>query len=257
MLAGAAVFAFSAWQGEAVDPESRRIAITRDRVATLTEGFVQNWRRSPTQGEIDGLIRDYIKEEVYYREALRIGLDADDPVVRRRLRSKMEFLATSAVEAETPDDATLSQWMARNPARYAAGARYSFDQIYLADTDPARAARLLAQARAGGDWQRLGDPLALPHSIEGADRTAIARDFGDGFADGVATLKPGTWQGPVASGFGQHLVRVRTVVPGRVPPLTDVRQAVENDWRAQTRAEREGKAYQTLLDGYTIVIEKP
>lgn len=261
LLAGLALFLFFAWRGDAVDPESRTIAITEEQVERLAANWAQTWQRPPTQPEIDGLIRDYVKEEIYYREGLRLGLEQDDMLIRRRIRSKMEFLASSELENEAPTDATLQALLDKNPQAYAADARYSFDQIYLAAQDEAaartRATQMLASLNKGADWQKLGDAISLPHSPDNVDRARIAADFGDEFAAALAGLKPGRWTGPVASGFGLHLVRIRAVQASAKPSLADVRQKLENDWRAQTLKDREAKAYQALLDGYTVKIAKP
>lgn len=261
LLAGLAVFGLASLRDQPVDPASRTITISEEQVGRLVARWQAAWQRSPTPAEVDALIRDHIKEEVYYREALRLGLDQDDPIIRRRLRSKMEFLGGAATENAVPDDATLQAWLDRNPARYAAAPRFSFDQIYLgqgdADALAVRAWNVRQQLRGGAAWSTLGERLSLPRSTEGADRAAIDRQFGDGFAAGLTALPTGQWQGPISSGFGAHLVRVRTVTATAAPRLIDVRQAAENDWRAATRAEREAKAYQALLDGYTIKIERP
>jgi peptidyl-prolyl cis-trans isomerase C len=261
LLAGLALFLFFAWRGDAVDPESRTITITEAQVERLAASWAQTWQRPPTQAEIDGLIRDHVKEEVYYREGMRLGLDQDDTIIRRRIRSKMEFLASSELENEEPGDATLQAMLDKNPQVYAADARTSFDQIYLAAQDEAaartRATQMLAALGTGADWQKLGDAISLPRSPENVDRARIAADFGDDFAAALAGLKPGAWTGPVSSGFGLHLIRIRSVQASTKPKLADVRQRLENDWRAQTVKAREAKAYQALLDGYTIKIAKP
>ena len=255
LAAGLAVFAFSAWRGEAVDPASRAIEIDAAQVNALAQRFVQTWQRAPSAAELDGLIRDHIKEEVYYREALRLGLEADDAIIRRRLRAKMEYLAAAQAETVAADDATLQRYLDANAARYAGGVRLSFDQIYLGERN---AAAVMAQLARGGDWRALGAPISLPRSVEDAARADIAKEFGEGFAAALAGVKAGgDWAGPVASGFGQHLVRVRAVSVGQAPVLSQVRQRVENDWRAATVKAREAKAYQALLDGYTITIAKP
>lgn len=261
LLAGLALFLIFAWRGSAVDPESRTITITQEQVERLAANWAQTWQRPPSQTEIDGLIRDFVKEEVYYREGLRLGLDQDDPLIRRRIRSKMEFLAMSELEADVPADATLQALLDKNPQAYAADARYSFDQIYLAAQDETaarnRAAQILASLNKGADWQALGDAISLPRSPETADPKRIASDFGEDFAAALVNIKQGQWTGPIASGFGLHLVRIRAVQASTRPRLADVRQRLENDWRAQTAKEREAKAYQTLLDSYTIKIAKP
>lgn len=261
LLAGLALFLFFGWRGDSVDPESRTITITEAQVEQLAARWALTWQRPPTQAEIDGLIRDYVKEEVYYREGLRLGFDQDDTIIRRRIRSKMEFLASSELENEEPDDATLQTLLDNNPRMYAADARYSFDQIYVASQDEAaaraRATQMLAALNNGADWQRLGDAISLPRSQNSVDKARIASDFGEDFAAALAGLKPGTWYGPVTSGFGLHLVRIRAIQASAMPKLADVRQRLENDWRAQTGKQREDKAYQILLDSYSIKIAKP
>ncbi len=258
LLAGLAVFLFFNWRGDPVDPASRTITITAGQVQSLTDRWVQTWQRSPTQGEIDGLIRDYIKEEVYNREARRMGLDEDDFVVRRRLRSKMEELARAEVENITPDDATLQTWLDKHVAKYASDPSYSFDQIYLGTGDvQSVTASTLAGLKEGKDWRDLGKKISLPATLENASKTEIARDFGDSFAADLRSQKQGSWSGPVTSGFGKHLVRIRHVTMSAKPKLADVRQAVFNDWREATINGREDRAYQALLDGYTIKIKRP
>jgi hypothetical protein len=261
LIAGAIVFAFSSWRGEPADPASRTITVATADVERLATRFAQTWQRQPSADEIDALIREEIKDEIYAREAMRLGLGDDDAVIRRRLRNKMEFLARAEVDAVVPTDETLTAWMAKDPARYAERAAYDFDQIYVDATDNARgAAQIAAAQRAlkdGGDWRTLGDAISLPKSMAATNADAIDAAFGEGFSNALAKVKPGTWAGPVTSGFGIHLIRVNRVIPGRAPPLSDVRQRVENDWRAATAADREARAYQALLDAYTIRIEKP
>ena len=261
LAAGLLVFIIASWRGTSVDPADRTITIDEDRVTWLVGQFEQTWQRSPSPAEIDQLIRDYVKEEVYYREALRMGLDQEDPVIRRRLRSKMEFLASSQVESAPATDAELTAWLNGHKAQYAQGSRYAFDQIYLGSADDpnvaAQAPKLQRALAAGANWQTLGQTISLPAQMAQADATAIGNEFGEGFAASLAGLKIGSWQGPVKSGFGLHLVRITKLVPGRVPPLSAVRQRVENDWREATLSDRQDRAYQALLDGYSVRIAKP
>ena len=258
LIAGLAVFLFSAWRGDAVDPASRTITITAEQVQRLAEGWQQTWQRPPTRQEIDGLIRDYIKEEVYVREGARLGLDADDPVIRRRLRSKMEFLAAQSVDGEVPSEAELQALLDRNPGKYGGDAVLSFDQVYVAGQDDrarARAGRILADLRRGKPES--GDPISLPAHMESAPLSDVARTFGDDFASAMTAQKPGDWAGPMLSGFGLHLVRLRALSVAGKPKLTEIRQRVENDWHAATLTDRQNRAYQVLLDSYTIKIAKP
>jgi hypothetical protein len=257
LVAGALVFAWFAWRGHSPDPESRTIVVTEGKAARLAAGFAQTWRRPPTEEEMDSLIRDYIREEIYNREAKRLQLDLDDPVIRRRLRAKMEFLAAAEVEGLEPDAATLEAFRERNADRYALPPSFSFDQIYLSTNSQLTAADLRRALAAGADWTTLGEEISLPRSLERTSASEIARIFGEEFAQSLAMRAPGGWHGPVASGFGLHLVRVRESIPARNATLAEARQRIENDWRAATRAEREDRAFRALLEGYTIRIEAP
>lgn len=261
LIAGAAVFGLNATRDTPPDPAGRTIVIDETQVRRLTDTFVQSWQRPPTAAEVDGLIRDYIREEIYYREALRLGLDSGDLVIRRRLRNKMEFLARSEIESATPGEATLKAWLDRDPAKYAGGAKFDFDQVYVGGNDASAARRralaLQAQLARGADPAGLGDALSVPRYMAGAGSVEVARIFGDGFAAALASLPQGRWVGPVQSGYGVHVVRVTRIVLPSKPQLQDVRQAVENDWREATAEKREAQSYQALLDGYTIRIERP
>ena len=253
LVAGGLIFAVWGGGGDVTD---RSITVTEAQVRGLTEQWEQQWHRQPTAAEVDGLIRDLIKDEVYYREAMRLGLDKDDIIIRRRMRSKMEFLVAAQAENEVPGDARLQAWLDSHRRDYATDAALSFDQIYVAgDADRARVE--LSQLAKGADPAALAAPLSVPATLDNALAGEIDRQFGDGFAKAVAALPPGRWAGPVASGFGLHLVRLRKLTPGAVPPLASVRKAVENDWREANRVTRENAAYQALLDGYTIRIAKP
>ncbi len=264
LLGGLAIFLFFSWRGNEVDPASRTVVIEQAQVESLAAQFAQTFRRAPSPPEIDGLIRDYIKEEVYNREARRLGLDQGDEVIRQRLRQKMEYFARSSVESEEPSNAELQKMIDANPARYGGSARISFDQVYLGQRDAAdarkRASDVLARLGQGADWNGLGDELSVPRAMERASLSEIEREFGDKFADELAVLagKPSpAWRGPVPSGYGMHLVRLRAASAPRPPRLAEVRLQVENDWRAATIEAREAAAFQALLGGYAIRIEKP
>jgi peptidyl-prolyl cis-trans isomerase C len=258
LIAGAVIFAFYAWRGDAVDAGDRQIIVREAQVQRLANIWSQTWQRPPNANELDGLIRDYIKEEVYYREAIQLGLDKDDAIVRRRLRAKMEFLSSAEAETTVPSDAVLQAWLDRYPARYAADSLISFQSVYVSATkSEAYAKALLAQLQTGVDPQKIGDPISLPRSLARATYEDIDRQFGESFAAKLIVMPKGTWAGPVTSGFGLHLVRVDGVTVARAPKLAEVRQRVENDWRSATRIARENKAYQLLLDGYDIRIERP
>lgn len=256
LLAGALVYALLA--GRAPDLGERRIVVDERVVGALVSRFYDSFRRMPTKDETDGLIRDWVQDQVYYREALALGLDENDEVVVRRMRRKMEAMAVADAETQTPDDAALQAMIDKDPARYAEDPRTSFEQVYLgADTPAVRAA-------AEGQLQKLrkgeavsGVPLPIPGSFSDAASHEISGQFGDEFTLAIRNLPQGQWSGPVASGLGLHLVRITGRRAAEPPRLERVRQRVENDWRAQATARARADAYDRILKGYDVVIELP
>ncbi|UIP06862.1 peptidyl-prolyl cis-trans isomerase [Erythrobacter sp. SDW2] len=253
LIGGALIFAFFAWRGEEADPASRVIDVTREVQAQIALDYERSMQRPPTDAELAALTERWVREEVLYREALRLGFDAGDPVVRRRLAKKMDFLATSSAEAAEPSEAELEQWYRTNAARYASDLRLSFDQVYFAARPDAGA--VLPGLRR--DWQGAGEPASLPDSVEAREKAQVAAQFGADFASKLVSMTPdGRWQGPIASGVGWHFVRLRKMEPGRVPELAASRQRVIEDWRLATAREREEAAYRLLREAYTVKIEK-
>lgn len=239
------------------------IVITQGRIETLAATFARTWQRPPTEAELEGLVREYVREEVYYREALAMGLDRDDTIVRRRLRQKLEFMSEDAGEVAEPTDGELRTWLAVNPGNFRTEPRCTFTQVYL-NPDRHRgtlaedAARLLAQLRSTvADPASFGDQSLLQYRFDDQPVGEITRQFGKDFAARLADLPVGEWTGPVESGLGAHLVQVTARTEGRVPALEEVRDAVRREWHGERQREASEKFYQSLLRRYTVTIEPP
>jgi hypothetical protein len=241
---------------------TQEIVVDAPRIAALAEQFVRTWRRPPTPEELDGLVQSYVRDEVLYREGLALGLDRDDPVIRSRIRLKMEVLGDGA-ETQV-SDAGLQAWLEANADRYAAPARYDLRQIFF---DPARrGARLPADLDAAlrglenepaADPTAFGDPTLLPAELPDVTRTDVATQLGNELATVLAEAPPGRWFGPVSSSYGAHLVRVELREPPKAATLVDVRAAVERDVQ-YARAEAASDAlYARLRARYTVRIEEP
>ena len=236
-----------------------RIVVSEDRVAMLARSFERTWMRQPTASELEGLIDDYVTEEVLYREALALGLDRDDLVVRRRMRLKMDFL-NDGLAASEPTEAELSTFLEANPAHFHLPLRLSFVQVFVnpeSGSPEARAEDLLARLRAGEAPDALGDSTLLPQELSGATWSEVADTFGVRFADDVADASQGTWSGPLASSFGLHLVRLDALQPGRLPSLQEARAAVEREWRAEQRGEARERFYDTMRGRYDVEVSRP
>lgn len=254
-----AIFQPDAQQNLAGNPE---ILVTEGRIQALTLAFEKAWQRPPSAMELDGLIQGYVREEVLYREALALGLDRDDGMVRRRMRQKMEFLSEDLASLEQPSEQELQAFFTANQEQYRISPRFSFVQIYLnaskrGPTVDEEAGALLKQLIGQDkdiDLTSLGDPLLAKQEFNRATEREIERVMGGQFLRSLRDLPVGDWQGPLTSGFGLHLVRIDEVIDGRVPELGKVREEVLRDWSVMRRRENNEAFYQRLRAGYKVTI---
>lgn len=265
LLIGAGLFLFFSWTGGAGGPDSSRIVIGPGQVEHLAVGFARTWRRPPTTQELKGLVDDYVREEIATREARGMGLDRGDTVIRRRLRQKLEFLVEDAAEAIPPSDADLQEWLDAHPETYQREPQVAFRHVFLSpdrrgdrvEADAKALLEQLAPAGADADIETLGDSIMLPSDFELAPLAVASRMFGNEFAGSLGDIESGQWTGPIASGYGLHLVYVRERVAGREPSLEDVRDAVTRDLLTSRRKEQLESMYERLLEKYTVVIDMP
>jgi PPIC-type PPIASE domain len=265
VLLGAAIFVIYGLVSEERGVEPGHIIVTQGKIENLAATSARVWRRPPADQELEGLIQDYVREEVLYREALALELDRDDTIIRRRLRQKMEFVSEDFAAQAEPSDDDLRAYLQAHPEAFAIEPRFTFRQVHL---DPQRRGvhlardvdRLLAELQHRGntaDPAELGDAFLLAHQFENVSATDVRKVFGDTFAAGLSALTPGQWQGPVASGYGVHLVYVGERTERRIPELAEVREAVRRAWANARRLEANEAFYQTLLRRYTVTIEHP
>jgi len=218
----------------------------------------------PDPPALEALIRDHVREEVYVREALALGLDRDDTIIRQRLRQKVEFLSEDVAASVEPTDADLQAYLTAHPETFRVERRITFSHVYLnperrRDSLARDATQLLArlkQAGAGADLAALGDPFLLDHEFNRMAASDVVQQFGERFATKLGELPLGEWQGPVESGYGAHLVLVNERTEGRLPALGEVRDSVRREWQNVQRLEANEKFFQGLLDRYTVVVEQ-
>jgi hypothetical protein len=252
LLIGAAIFVLYRALAPAVPAGAPQvISVTPAQVERLAGQFEAVWRRPPTDGELAGLVEDFVREEIYYREALALGLDRDDTVIRRRLRQKMEFFGDAGAGALVPDDAELRAHFTRHLARFTPPARITFRQVFLGEADPATAQATLAE---GSDPETLGQATLLPRIMEAAAPGTVDGTFGGGFFAAISGLEPGEWRGPIESGFGSHLVQFVEMEPAVPPSFEAARGAVEEDWRRETAERRREAQFQALRERYEVVM---
>jgi len=268
LLLGVALFAVSAYthRGRGGVESSKQIALSLDDVRQLAMYFESQWRRPPTPEEFDRLVENKVQEEVLYREALAMGLDKDDTIVKRRMAQKMQFLAEDVAAAREPTTPELKSWYERNTEKFAQPSRFSFRHLYFSpDRRGARAhddaAKALAQLAGQPQDAKLAASLADPFMFQDYYRDCtpdyLGKEFGPQFAQAVERLSPGSWQGPIESGFGWHLVYVDTVIPGRVPAFEEIEPDVRTAWLGEQKALAWEKAYKDMRAKYTVLLPAP
>ena len=261
LLIGASMFAIYAWRsGADSEPTREQIVVTAGRIKQLNVIFQKTWQRPPTSAEMKGLIDEFVLEEAYYRKAVAIGIDRDDTVIRRRLRQKLEFLTDDAAALVSATDEDLAAYLAEHADTFRESPKYSFRQVYFnpdrhADKDATWFADQVERLRAGES--EIGDPSLIAESFVDAPRQAVDGSFGTGFSTSLDELELETWQGPIRSGIGLHLILLENRVEGRLPSLDEIRPIVEREWSNVQRIANRKAMDAELLKAYEVVIEWP
>jgi hypothetical protein len=239
-------------------------------VQWLKETFRAQYQRDPNTDELTGLVRDFVKETLFAREADALGLAKDDIVVRRRLAQKMTFLVQDNSPSAAPSEDDLRRLYAEQKARRPSGEaetgpqtmftrpRISFGQVYFsrehrADAGADAHAALRRLLQGDGNATEMGDPGLLKSEVSNADERTVANQFGAKFAAEIFALAPGPWQGPVESSRGVHLVHITALTPAELKPFDDVRDQLVEMWRAQVQRDNEERTFVTLLKKYQLV----
>jgi len=268
LLLGAVLFAIYGYlhRGRGGVESSRQIALTLDDLRTMEAYFESQWHRQPTPQEFQAMVEDKIREEVLYREGLAMGLDKDDTIVKRRMAQKMQFLAEDVASAHEPSTAELKAWFDKNSQKFALPSRYSFRHLYFSPDKRGKnaqedAGQTLAKIAGQAEDSKLAAALADPFMFQDyyGDRTpeAIAKEFGPQFAVALEKLKPGSWQGPVESGYGWHLAFIDTVIPGRVPAFEEIEPDVKTAWLGEQKAQAWQKSYGEMRAKYVVLLPAP
>jgi peptidyl-prolyl cis-trans isomerase C len=268
LVLGIALFAVYAYmeRGRGGVESSKQIRLTLDDLSQLYVYFQSQWRRPPNAQELNALVENKVQEEVLYREALAMGLDKDDTIVKRRMAQKMQFLAEDVAGAHEPTSAELRAWYEKNADKFALPGRVAFRQLYFspdrrgqrARDDAAKAlTRLAGQPVDSKLAASLGDAFMLQDYYGDRSPEQLGKEFGPAFAQTIFRTKPGSWQGPIESGFGWHVVFVDSFAPGRAPALAEIEPDVKTAWLADQKAQAWRKAYEAMRAKYTVLLPAP
>lgn len=264
ILIGLALFGVWSWQhrGRSGIEPSHEIALTFDDLRAIDLSFESQWHRPPTIEELNAMVESKVQEEILYREGLAMGLDKDDVIVKRRMAQKMQFLAEDVAAAHEPSSSELQAWFAQHSDKFALPGRASFRHLFFSFDKRGQN----AQGDAAAMLAKLtGQPESTPLAALAdrfmfqdyyAERTPVdlAKEFGPSFAVKVFKLQPRSWQGPVESGFGWHLVFVESVIPGRIPAFEEMEPEVKTAWLGYEKEKAWREAYARLRKRYTVLL---
>jgi peptidyl-prolyl cis-trans isomerase C len=265
LLIGLALFAVNG----ALNPpagqrqDSNRIVITADDMAQIRLAWMAQWRRPPTPEETRSLLDGKIREEVLSREAMALGLDKDDTIVKRRLAQKMEFVMEDVSALRDPADDELRHWFAQNPQRFALPGLVTFRHLYFspdlrgehAHDDAVDALRKLAgKPQDAPELEGLSDPFMFQDFYAERSPDQVAGIFGSAFAKALPQVKQREWQGPIESGLGWHLAWVESTIPGRVPAFEEIEATVKSEWIDDQRAQGKRNMFDRMLARYQVML---
>ena len=259
LLIGIALFGVYRWVSPG-DSGGRRIVITQGVVNDLVTQHVAARGREPSTTELNHLIESYVRDEILYREGVRLGLERDDIVVKRRVRQKIEMIAEEDASTRAPTDADLSAYLTANQARFVQPAILTFEQVFLGlPTSGPGVVHAVAVTReglqSGTDPEKLGKRTLLPYRMTLTPADLVARDFGASFAAALETVPVGEWVGPIDSSFGAHYVRVSNRTPAGTPQLTAVRDQVVREWENERRQRARNDFYTKMRGEYQVGFE--
>jgi peptidyl-prolyl cis-trans isomerase C len=268
LLLGIMLFAVNGYvaRGRSAVEPSRQIPLTLDDLRQLDIVFRSQWRRPPTPEEFGRLVEGKVQEEVLYREGLALGLDKEDTIVKRRMAQKLRFLAEDVAAAHEPSSIELKAWYAANRDKFALPARVSFRHLYFSPDrrgHDARGDAVKALAKLAGQPEEstlaasLADPFMFRDYYRDQAPEQLGKEFGPQFAQMVSKLTPGSWQGPIESGLGWHLVFVDTAIPGRSPAFEEIEPDVKTAWLGEQKAHAWEKAYREMRAKYTVLLPAP
>jgi peptidyl-prolyl cis-trans isomerase C len=247
------------------DLENNTIVVDENRIAAFTNAWQQRWSRPPTEQELTGLINQFIREDIFYREAVAMGLDKDDPITRRRLAQKLEFLTRDIAGLKEPEEGELEKYFVDNVDQYLTPDMVTFKHVFIdpdkrGDATLDDAALLLVELQTVGstdsDVSLLGDRFMLQNYYSQQSELDIRKLFGSGFAKAVMQLETKQWHGPVLSGYGTHLMYIDTVDKSPLPKFEQVQEAVFQNWQMEQQEQFNEAYFESLKSRYEIVIER-
>jgi hypothetical protein len=239
-----------------IERSNRQIYVSQDQVALLEETYTNTWNRPPGVEEREALINDFIMDEIFYKEAVAMGLDKTDLTVKRRLRQIMEMMIDEYATIYPSED-QLRAYLVEHPEKFRRDNRISFRQLHFPVEEREKAMEFLARIQENERAYETytGGLLLLAEYYENEVSYAVEKAFGAYFATRVFELETGVWNGLLESPFGWHLIYIYDIQEGEVPDLEEIWDQVEREWTVERRNEIKEEGYRVLREKYNIVVE--
>jgi hypothetical protein len=257
-LLGVLLYFFFSSMYDRVNDKQRAITVSPAQIELLTTSFEKTWNRPPSEPELQAQINNFIMDEVFYMEAVAMGLDKKDPAVKRRLRQIMEMMLDDFATVY-PTESQLQQFLIENAEDFRLESTISFEHLYFKEDQKDKAISTLPKLNSGkiSADDLTNNLLLLPRAFQDETEFQIERQFGKEFTNELFRLDAGSWLGPVASAYGWHLVRIQDKREGTIPDLAEVRDQVEREWMVVQRNQIKEKQYERLRSNYDITIVYP
>ena len=233
------------------DEDLNQIIIPDDEIL----GLIDTWRdqvgRDPSDEEIVRIINNLVNEEILYREALKLELDKNDRIIKRRLAQKVEFLKQ---DDRQPSSADLEKFYNENKSKYVVEDLFSFSHYFFSDQDnsEARARESLIKIINGDAVD--SDPFILGNDLNLVSKNDLQKNFGNSFYESLAQMDESEWFGPVASDLGLHIVFIKKKVNGYIPGLNQIYQKVYGDYLIMRRRENVINFLDEIKQDYEVII---
>jgi peptidyl-prolyl cis-trans isomerase C len=243
--------------------EVSQIELTNDDIRQLAVSWLAQGRPPPTHDELRSLVDQRITEEILFREAVALGLDRDDQIIKRRLAQKMDFLAADLAAMEEPSNAQLVEWFSKNSDRFALPPHMNFRHLYFSPDKRGDGAHDAAAAALGliagkpmdsPEVASMADPFMFKNYYGDSTPEQMAKEFGPDFAATLFKLEPGSWQGPVQSGYGWHLIWIDSVETGRIPAFEEVEPGIKSAWLDERYREVKRTALDEMRSRYDVIV---
>lgn len=258
LLIGFVLFIVYGFLNNEVSVATNTIVVSQGDLDLLVAQARKRLGRPPATEEKQQLLDAFIREQILYREALSLGLDQNDQIVRRRLAQELEFLFSDLVPVPEPGDDELGLFLEENEQQFTIPQKITFQQVFLIQDD-----RVMARERSASiarelnenkesDPEGFSDRAWFPTDFVGVTQKKVSADFGLDFAEQVFKLSSSRWEGSIESSMGVHVVRVESVSPAILPSLENIRESVAAEWRRQKEFELREVFMESLRRKYEV-----